>query len=212
MIKFTERTYVLKGITEILGSQPADPEIRSRFIASKAPAEELSREELELIDASQMEIDRGVTKFHQSWRSGALCLLDYQIKGHLKESITNLGSQSGIKQGAKKVDNYVFVLPREIEITQNGKTVTEPDGVCERPLRANVMGREYNSLAASEQIDAPWEIKFNVRLVENSGTRASAPVTWEDIEDALEYGFFKGIGQWRNGGHGRYNWERVDVE
>lgn len=212
MVKKETRKYRLTGITEILGSQPADPEIRSRFIASKAPAEELSREELELIDPSQMEIDRGVTKFHQSVATGALCMLDYQIKGHLKEAVANMGAQNGVKMAAKKVDNYVFIEPREIPFMRNGEPVMELEKVNQRPLRASVMGKEYNSLAASEQIGLPWQLEIEVTLLPNAVTAKSASVEWETIEDALDYGYFKGIGQWRNGGYGRYTWERVDVE
>jgi len=38
------------------------------------------------------------------------------------------------------------------------------------------------------------------------------PLLEEHIRDALDYGENKGIGQWRNGGKGRFRWEEIPVE
>ena len=82
----------------------------------------------------------------------------------------------------------------------------------ERSLRADTMQGPRTTVAASEQINAPWEMTFTVRLIQNSGSKSSAALTFEAIEDALDYGQLCGLGQWRNGGHGRFTWERVDKE
>ena len=75
------------------------------------------------------------------------------------------------------------------------------------PLRAQTMQGPRVTLAASEQIDDPWTIEFTVKLIGNPGTRTSAPITWEAIETALDYGSICGaLGQWRNGGYGRFTW------
>ena len=66
------------------------------------------------------------------------------------------------------------------------------------------------SLAASEMIDLPWSVEFVVTLLPNPVSKSSAQVTWDAIETALDYGQFQGLGQWRNGGYGRFTWERVD--
>ena len=47
-------------------------------------------------------------------------------------------------------------------------------------------------------------------LLPNNGSKVSSNITFDDIELALDYGELRGIGQFRNGGYGRFTWERVD--
>ena len=105
----------------------------------------------------------------------------------------------------------MFVSPRRIDIRRaDGSLIREEDEVYERPLRAMTMKGERVSLAASEQIHDPWQITFTVSLLPNERSKVSASIKWEDIERALDYGELRGLGQFRNGGYGRFTWERVD--
>lgn len=143
----------------------------------------------------------------------ASCMyLDYQIRGFFKSALSALEYDNKIKQAKSKVDKFLFIAPRKIHIFKDGKRVYDTDEDCERSLRAETMQGPRTTVAASEQINAPWEMTFTVRLIQNSGSKSSAALTFEAIEDALDYGQLCGLGQWRNGGHGRFTWERVDKE
>ena len=43
------RRYKLRGLTPILGGQPADPAVRTQYISSRAPSPALGAEEDELL-------------------------------------------------------------------------------------------------------------------------------------------------------------------
>ena len=202
-----ERTYHITGMTSILGSSPANPAVRSAYLASKAkdPTGLGEEEGAYLPDEEQ----KGITVFLQDDEDSACMYLDYQIRGFFKSALNALESDNKIKQAKSKVDKYLFVSPRKIPILRNGKRIYDTDEDCERSLRAETMQGPRTTVAASEQIETPWEMTFTVQLIDNKGSKSSAALTFEAIEEALDYGRLCGLGQWRNGGHGRFKWERV---
>lgn len=205
-----ERTYHIMGTTSILGSSPANPAVRSAYLASKAKDPTgLSEEESAYLPDDEQ---KGITVFLQDDKDASCMYLDYQIRGFFKSALNALEYDNKIKQAKSKVDKYLFIAPRKIHILKDGKRVYDTDEDCERSLRADTMQGPRTTVAASEQINAPWEMTFTVRLIQNSGSKSSAALMFEAIEDALDYGQLCGLGQWRNGGHGRFTWERVDKE
>lgn len=205
-MKTTTQSYKLTGLTKILGAQAANPKVRSEFIASKAASMAKGEEETAKLPENLEE--KGLTVFLRD--DGALCLCDYVIKGFLKEALASLKTQIGIVAPASKVDNYVLITPAYLKFTKAGVPVTTPDDVFERPLRAMTMQGPRVSLTASEVIGAGWELTFTVTLLENPSSPKSKALTFEVIEEALDYGSFKGLGQWRNGQNGRFTWERTE--
>lgn len=208
MIQMEKRTYELKGFTPIMGSSPANPAVRTQYIASKAPDPVRAGDE-EAGYTPDME-DKGLTVFLRDPSSGALMLLDYQVRGFIKSALSSLKALNGIKQARAKVDKYLFASPRRIPILKDGQPVTEEDEVIERPLRAMTMQGERVTLVGSEAIYDPWTIRVTLTLLPNEASKASAKLTWEDVERALDYGELSGLGQFHNGGYGRFTWERVD--
>lgn len=206
-MKYSERAYRLTGLTRILGAQAANPKVRSEYIASKAASLAKGQEETEMLPENLEE--KGLTVFLRD--DGVLCLSDYVIKGFLKEALTALKGQIGVANPASKVDNYVLVLPAYLRFNRGGRHVSEPSEVFERPLRAMTMQGPRVSVTASEAIAPGWELTFTIRLVENQPTPKSKALTFEVIEEALDYGDIKGLGQWRNGQNGRFIWERVET-
>ena len=193
--------YHIKGLTRILGAQAANPAVRSEFIASKAAT--LAKGEAETAMLPEENLDKkNLTVFLRD--DGVLCLADYVIKGFLKESLGALKSQIGIGSVATKVDNYVLIEPAYLHLTKNGQPMTEPDEVFERPLRAMTMQGPRVSVTASEVADAGWELEFDLTLLENAATPKSRALTFDVIDEAMAYGSFKGLGQWRNGQNGRF--------
>lgn len=207
MIEMEKRTYRLHGTTKILGAQAANPKVHSEFIAEKAAKREKGDEQTAMLPEENLET-KGLTVFLRD--DGVLCLADYVIKGFLKEALGVIKSQVKIGSPATKVDNFVFVEPDYIHFTRDGKPVTEADEIFERPLRAMTMQGPRVSVSASEIIRPDWEIEFTLSLIDNEKTAKSVALTWNVIEEALNYGSFKGLGQWRNGQNGRFTWERAE--
>lgn len=209
-IELETRTYKLTGITPLLGSQPANPDVRTAYIESKAPdPTAATEEENQLLARSQLD-EKTLTVFlRDTDNDDAILLLDYVVLGYLKSAIDMLKAQNGVLAAGGKVDKYVFAAPRKLYITRDGEKIYDEDAVLERPLRARTMQGDRVALTASEQIMDPWEITVELTLLPNGGTKSSKAITWEVIEQALSLGRMKGLGQWRNGGYGRFLCERV---
>lgn len=198
---------------DMLGTKAANADVFADYIASKCPDEDLRKQELE---TAQHKEEAGTTIFHRDQTSGELMLWDYQVKGFLKEAANVLRQAASgetpeepaegekKKKGSKwgsaksKFDNFVFVFPRIITL---GKKT--PDGICERPLRAETMQGPRVSLARSEVVAAGTSFNCEIKLL------PGAPVSEAMLRQCLDYGQLKGLGQWRNSGKGRFAWEEV---
>ena len=201
-MKMASKHYTLTGINRILGAQAANPDVRTEFIASKAATLEKGEEETRMLPEDLEK--KNLTVFLRD--GGVLCLSDYVIKGFLKEALGALKSQIGIAAPSSKVDNFVLIEPAYLRFAKRGEPVTAPDDVFERPLRAMTMQGPRVSVTASETLDAGWQIDFTLSLLENPSSPKSRALSFEVIEEALDYGAFKGLGQWRNGQNGRFTW------
>jgi len=208
-MKIEKAKIKLNFLDGILGSMPADPAIYTKFVAAKAPAgwlcdeEILNAEELAASKEADFDADRNVTVFPQD--ETGIFLYNYHIKGFLKEAGNILKDQVKIKNLRSKLDNYVFVNPRKIYLTRpGGEIVAEEDDVLERPLRGQTARGERITLLASERVLPPAQIVFTVELIEHK------EVTLDTIRAILDYGRYKGLGQWRNGGWGRFEWGEMD--
>ncbi len=87
-----------------------------------------------------------------------------------------------------------------------GEIVAEEDDVLERPLRGQTARGERITLLASERVLPPAQIVFTVELIEHK------EVTLDTIRAILDYGKYKGLGQWRNGGWGRFEFEWGEMD
>lgn len=208
------RVYRWTGISPILGSQPADPEIRKTYVEDKIRKAEDRQErgdEAENLDPTQEQIDRKATIFGCRAEDGALILWDYQVKGTLKAEIDVLQKQLGIVQGNSKFTKFLHVYPRNIPLVGgDGEVITQPQPqMFERPLRAMTMQGPRVALSSSQRVECPWSITFRLTLLDNEATPKSKAITWEAIETCMDYGEFSGIGQWHNGGWGMFKWERM---
>ena len=208
-LNIESRTYRLTGLTPILGTQPANYNIRTTYIASKAPTDALREEELSEFDLDSDE--NGVTVFTRNKR-GQLCLMAHHLNGFFKEALKATATQVNIAAIKGKIDTLVFPEPRFIPLKRNGEALTDEDEMLERPLRAETPKGPRTALQSSEMVNDPWEIEFELSLLPNKGTAKSEALTWDAIEVALQYGQFRGLGQWRNAGYGKFRFERVDGE
>ena len=184
----------IKFITGPLGTQP-QKDVATEYITSKAldpVTGELPADELETLPDA---LEKGTTAFHKI--DGAPIFYDYQIKGFLKDAGQTFNGLRGVKNLRSKIDNLVFVEPRQIRLTlpEGGKIE-----VCERPLRAQTAQGPRTALARSEMLPDGTTFEFVIAVYDG-------PISEPLLRDLLSYGERKGFGQWRNGGRGRFTFE-----
>lgn len=177
----------IKLTTEMLGTVAQDPEVYKTYIESKKP-ENVTEEEYLTVDKIE---EKGWTGFHKD--ENGLFIFEYMIKGFLKAAGNVLKDIIKIKALRSKIDDYVFIKPRKIYLGQH-----KADGVIERPLRCMTMQGPRVTLARSDYINAGKEIEFEITIIPHK------EINEEVIMTLLKHGEFMGLGQFRNGGYGRF--------
>lgn len=196
----------------VLGTWPNNKNIAEEFIASKAPDASTIEEEIAALGIDAV-TEKGKTVFPRN-EAGEPVLYDYQVKGFFKDACGMLRRVGGKdeKTGKKKaanlsgkltayksvIDGLIFVQPRMIPIQVNGEIRD-----CQRPLRAQTMQGERVSLANSEEIPEGSSAEFEVVCLEKDHEAV--------VQEWLDYGILRGIGQWRNSGKGRFTYEVIDA-
>ncbi|MCI7727978.1 MAG: hypothetical protein MSH58_12755 [Clostridiales bacterium] len=196
----------------VLGTWPNNKNIAEEFIASKAPDASTIEEEIAALGIDAV-TEKGKTVFPRN-EAGEPVLYDYQVKGFFKDACGMLRRIGGKdeKTGKKKaanlsgkltayksvIDGLIFVQPRMIPIQVNGEIRD-----CQRPLRAQTMQGERVSLANSEEIPEGSTAEFEVLCLEKDHEAV--------VQEWLDYGILRGIGQWRNSGKGRFTYEIIDA-
>lgn len=187
----------IRFVTSVLGTQP-QKDVATEYITSKAADDsgELPADELETLPEA---LEKGTTAFHKL--NGQPIYYDYQVKGFLKEAGSVFNGLRNVKNLRSKIENLVFVTPRQIVLNTPEAAVID---FLERPLRAMTAQGPRTSLARSEQLpEGTW---FECDLEVYNG-----PISEPLLTDLLSYGARKGLGQWRNGGHGRFEFEIAPV-
>ena len=182
---------------DLLGTASANKELYADYIATKAPKVEQIEQEIEDFDP-ELALEKAMTVFPRL-ADGKPFLYDYQFKGFLKDSAGVLRKVTGsacskVKAYKKEIDGLVFPRPRKIEIKMAGEM-----GVCERPLRAQTPMGERVALSISESIPAGSTIELEIGYMTDNMKGL--------IMECLDYGQFRGLGQWRNSGKGRFTYE-----
>lgn len=180
---------------DLLGTSSGNPELHREFIASKAPGAAKMEEEVASLGVEAVE-EKSMTVFPKM-ADGTPYLWDYQIRGFFKEICGAMrgipGTKSSkVKAYKKKADNTIFVEPREIPLDLHGMKIAD----CQRPLRASTMQGERIALANSEVCPQGTTCEFDVLCMVDEDA--------DMLREWLEYGKYKGIGQWRNSGKGRF--------
>lgn len=186
----------------MLGSKPSNAGVFTDYIASRKQ-DGLDGEELKAAEEAEDRVKESMTIFHRMEDGETPMIWDYQIKGMFKDACGSLrrvpGSlSSSVKAYKSVIDAVIFVKPRKIPlILPEGAKV----GVFERPLRAETMQGPRVALAKSETVPAGTTLEFTVKLL--------VPSLKKLVEEWLEYGALRGLGQFRNGGFGVYTWEEI---
>ena len=200
-------------LEQCLGTKPGNDELLRDHIISKSGDEKKMAEEMKAREedySTEDAIEKKMTFFDK--QAGHPYIWDYMVKGFLKEAWKAIKAIKGskcseIKAYKQKIDNAIFLAEEDRRIffmDGNGKLVggsamTE----LERSLRAQTMQGERVALARSESVPAGSTLTFTFLFLE--------PELDACVRECLDYGFYKGLGQWRNGGYGRFKWEELSV-
>ena len=184
---------------ELLGTASANPDIHREYIASKAPDAESIEEEVEAIGVDAT-LEKSMTVFPRN-EAGQPILFDYQVKGFFKDSAAALrkvpGSKaSKVKAYKKEIDGLLFVFPRMIPLDMPSPLTT-----CSRPLRAQTAQGERIALSTSEAAPAGTTVELTIQALTKD--------MFDLAKECLDYGTLRGIGQWRNSGKGRFEYEVI---
>ena len=207
----TELKVKLTLLEQCLGTKPGNDELLRDYIVSKSGDEKKMAEEMkarEEDETTEDAIEKKMTFFDKY--AGHPFIWDYMIKDFLKEAWKTVkgikGSKcSEVKAYKQKIDNVIFLADEDRTIffkDGNGKLV-EGSAVTEkeRSLRAQTMQGERVALARSESVPAGCTLTFTFIFLE--------PELEACVRECLDYGFYKGLGQWRNGGYGCFKWEEL---
>jgi hypothetical protein len=187
-VRINSYVVTIKFIDDILGTVPKDKDIYKTYIASKAPKGESSEENAE--DIEELE-QKGWTGFFKD--ENGYYILNHMIFGFIKTWANILKDELDVKAFKSKIRDNCFVGPRKIYFNK-----FEVDGVNERPLRANTPVGEITALSRSDYFKAGTELEFFVTIIHNREFGI------EEVTDVLNFGEFKGLGQNRNNGFGRF--------
>jgi len=191
----------LRFTTPVLGGMPMNEDIYRDFIASKAPEDQDTEDEIDALTVDD-EITKGKTTFPRD-EEGYPFLFDYHLKGFFKSACGFMRDLKGTKSSTlksykKKIDGQIFVYPREI-MFENVTEIRE----CQRPLRAQTPQGERVALAISDEIPEGAELSFQVECLQDEHEKL--------IREWLSYGTRNGLCQWRNSGKGRFEILKYDV-
>ncbi len=190
----------LTFIRPILGSGNANPQIHEEFIASKSADKDKTKEEVEAIDVEET-VQKEMTVFART-EDGKPCLWDYQVKGFFKHACKMMnkvpGSESSkLKAYLKLIDGEVFIKERKIPFTYTGEMSS-----LQRPLRGQTAQGERICLANSEVVPEGATVEFTIEYL--------VPTLEKAIREWLSYGYYVGLGQWRNARNGSFTWEEIN--
>jgi len=182
-------------IERILGSQPTNPKAR-RF--------------LELREDEEVPTSTEVFKMTFFRKDGRPVLMDYEIKGYLKEAASILPQFLGIPGRRREVpsptfvkgqlDRWLFVSPRHVPfIGPDGRIKEDVDGSIIHFLRAMTRQGPRVTPLESDFIEAGARLAFTISVIEH------CPISEEALRAWLAYAE-EGMGLlvWRTAGYGRF--------
>ena len=195
---------IIRTLEERLGRKFNDEE-RSTMIATKLIS---LRETVEELDS------KGITVFFRD-ENGKPCIGDHMIKGFMKaagEAIckTNSKKNGTILHSAAYTDS---LINQHVAIDEQFITFTEDikrdgDGspsYLSRSLRAMTMQGPRVSIAKSEVVPAGAQLSFTLNVMRGSQIDKNV------LEQLFSYGQISGLGQWRNGGNGKFKYEITEM-
>lgn len=177
----------------LLGTAPLDKTLYTNYVLEANAAGEVDGDEVDTVRNDE----KGRTGFHRNEENQSF-MYDYAVRGFFKAAAAAMnkieGSESSaIKAYRKVVDTLIFVEPRQIPLQLAG-----PITWLERPLRASTPQGDRVALTASEAAPTGTKLEFEIITLDDKRITQALITEW------LNYGQYNGLGQWRNGGYGRF--------
>lgn len=203
----SRKTYFLtvrvKFTAPLLATNANNKTVYSDF-QTKQTTKERREEEIERLGEEETK-EKGMTVFMRNPENGKPQLKDYTWPGFFKDRSKALAKVKGsyissIKAYIKEIDGRISITPRFIDLELPEEAAIN---VIERPLRAETMQGPRVSLASSEFVPEGTECEFTVRAETKEGMKM--------VLECLDYGEFRGTGQWRNAGNGTFTWQKVSM-
>ena len=196
----TEMKVRLTLLDPQLGTTSNNPELRREYIMKKNP-NGVDEEEDEGFDIDE-QLEKDMTVFPRL-PDGRPFIWDYMIKGFFKDAQAAMNKIPDQKMSSYKkiIDGLIFVKERKIPMNMPERSEVS---TCTRPLRTSGPKGERVALASSEQVPAGTTMEFTVQVLD--------PKLMNTVIRWFNYGRFKGLGQWRNSGKGRFSWENLSEE
>ncbi len=178
----------------LLGTISLNKDLYREFLASKAPNLQDADQEVGTVEE---QLEKGTTGFHRF--DGRPGIYDYAVKGYFKDACSMLArvpdtGSSKLRAYRKVIDGLLFVAPRQILLELSGEL-----GILERTLRAQTAQGERVAIVRSEMAPAGTRLGFSVVIL--------GVITPALLAEWLDYGALRGLGQFRNGGYGRFVYE-----
>lgn len=195
--------YELTLTEPMLGSKPSNEKVFTDFILSKKEDKvDSSEDEIQAAKEAGDRLQESITVFHRN-EEGNPIIWDYQLKGFFKDACGALRRVPGTKSSELKayktvIDTTVFVRPRKIDLILPEGSKIE---ILERPLRAETMQGPRVALSKSEMVPAGTKLMIEIESL--------IPRTQKIIEEWLNYGSLRGLGQWRNASYGRFSFKEI---
>ena len=189
----------------MLGSLPASPDILATYVQAKAREMGVPDDDLlaEIAALPKGELQEQLTEEKSTCfaRDGdKLFLWNYLVKGFLKESGNVQKDVLGIKALRFKLDQYLFVSPRQLFLLREGESILKSDDIYTRPIRVMTAQGPRVSIAASERVYLPVSLCCTLVVIE-AGWKILTELV---LRELLNYGQFHGLGQFANGGFGTF--------
>lgn len=213
----------MQFIEPLLGSTPGNPEIFRKFKLDKAEVilpEDQKKEEIASLPQIEEDIEKLSTVFTRDPERG-LFLKDYIFRGAMKEWVF-MGKQLGVTCGEtavhyfykKAVDQCVMVEPVRVWLLDSeGKNILECKEWEERTLRADTQQGPRICLARSQRLPAGTQLEFTMKIIEplrrSKDMKTVAFLNEEWVDWCFDWGAAHGFGQWRSGGWGRFEWQKI---
>lgn len=183
---------------DFLGTIPKDKRIWGNFVnKGKNVPEELLTEEISTIPEDDEEKSSGYTTFMRD--EDGIFIYNYMIQGFLRENGNTLKDDLGVKYLKSKLENNLFITPRKIRFYKEEDVIRDYDATLSRSLRASTPQGPRTMIQKSDLVAAGSRLTFTLTLHDHK------ELTGDVLQGILEYGQYRGLGQWRNGGYGTFH-------
>jgi hypothetical protein len=185
----------------MLGSSPSDPKVYEQFIAARKRSDAEDRgDEAQTLPAEEQE-KIGFSVYHRDEKG--VFIFDYKLRGFLKEAAACMTGKTEMAAFRSKIDKWVFVSPRRLYLMNGEGTLKEPHGTEQRPVRAMTAQGPRITLKKSELVNPGTHFTAEIQVL----PLGQREITEDRLKQWLEYGQFSGLGEWRTGSFGRFEFK-----